>query len=149
MHRPPQTENKHQTISIILQSPKIMDSKGFVMLPFVFLPASGVWSNPAGSRHGTTWSTLQLLANSFVSSRLRFLFLQPWCVWLFWTQLWRWWLIPQPFCSYSHPGTFIGCRLDRTQHFWSCCLQRWFFWLKLSSEFKKRFGVVVVVPTLL
>ena len=28
--------------------------KGFVMLPFVFLPASGVWSNPAGSRHVTT-----------------------------------------------------------------------------------------------
>ena len=46
--------------------PKIMDSKGFVMLPFVFVPASGVWSNPAGSRHVTTWSTPQLFANSFV-----------------------------------------------------------------------------------
>ena len=34
--------------------PKIMGPKGFVMLPFVLLRASRVWSIPAGSRHVTT-----------------------------------------------------------------------------------------------
>ena len=100
-------------LQLFWNPPKIMDSKGFVIVPFVFLPASGVWSNPAGSRHVTTWSTSQLLANSFVLALAPFFF----SLFSVWT--------PLPLsCPAAFPAAFHCCKC------WSrgpsgCCRPGW------------------------